>query len=200
MKQTVIALTVLFLAGCSQKSQVLPGVDTRLQLGLLYLEQRAYPLAQRHLRQAMTQAPDDYRSHLAMARYHHDTGDNTQAARSYKTARQLQPKNRDVINNYGAFLCRLGQYDAAQQQFEIALKSSSGDARRQALENAGYCYLNAGVWKNAKALLIEATAHDPVRQRELLAEARRRKSQQEFTAFQLLTEVYHHRASDTGST
>lgn len=187
-----IWLAVLLFSGCTASVQRSELVETRLQLGLDYLALGELPFARRNLQQALTLAPQDYRCQLAMARYFQQAGDVPAADARYQAARRLAGENRDVINNYGAFLCRLGQYDAAQQQFSKAADGAENSGRADAVENAGYCYLHAGEQQKAKEALIKATRHDPQRGAALLAEAERRFGKKERTATRLLLDVYQH--------
>lgn len=180
-------LVALLLAGCSLKTPRGELAGTRLQLGLAWLAQDQLAPAERNLRQALQLAPDDYRCRLAMARYFQRVGDNASAQEHYQKAVALAGQNRDVINNYGAFLCLLGQYDAAQQQFSKAIRIPG---RADALENAGYCYLRAGEAQKAKAALLEATQNDAEKGAALLAEAERRFGKNERDSSRLLLDVY----------
>lgn len=180
-------LAALLLFGCSQTAQHGELAGTRLQLGLAWLAQDRLAPAERNLRQALALAPDDYRCRLAMARYYQRVGDNALALENYREAAKLAEQNRDVINNYGAFLCLLGQYDAARQQFSKAAHSAG---RVDALENQGYCYLRAGEPQKAKAALLEATRNEATKGAALLAEAERRFGKNERDSSRLLLDVY----------
>jgi len=185
-------LAVLLLAGCVAVPQRNARVQTRLQLGLDYLLLDNLPAARRNLQQAEELAPKDYRVQLAMARYYQRSGDWTEAGGRYQKALRLAGQNRDVFNNYGAFLCLLGQYDAAQQQFSKAAELPEIGARADARENAGYCYLLAGEQDKARAALVEATQHAEARGRALLAEAERRFGKHEQEVARLLLDTYQH--------
>lgn len=183
-------LAMWLVAGCGVSPQSSELAQTRLQLGLTYLARDDLQAAQRNLSQAIHLAPHDYRNQLAMARYQQRVEDHDAAFSSYETARKLAGQNREVINNYGAFLCHLRQYDAAQQQFSHAAELAESGARADAVENAGYCYLLAGDLPQAKAALIEATQLSPAKGPTLLAEAERRFGKQEREESRLLLEVY----------
>ncbi|RAP72310.1 hypothetical protein ACZ87_00865 [Candidatus Erwinia dacicola] len=58
-----------------------------------------------------------------------------------------------MLNNYGAFPCSLGQYDAAQWQFSRAIEDSADGLRADTLKNSGYCFLNAGQQEKARHAL-----------------------------------------------
>ncbi|WP_428943768.1 type IV pilus biogenesis/stability protein PilW [Pantoea sp. FN060301] len=191
-KGIVPGLIILVLTGCGPSAQRSELAQTRLQLGLSYLALNELPAAKRNLQQAVQLAPEDYRTQLAMARYQQRAGQNESARERYRIAWDLAPQNRDVLNNYGAFLCGLRQYDAAQRQFSKAAELSGNDGRDDALENAGYCYLNAGEQQKAKVALLEATKRDPDKGKALLAEAERRFGKGEYASARLLSDVYQH--------
>jgi len=186
-KGLLFLLVALLFSGCGLTSQRSELAGTRLQLGLAWLAQDELALAERNLRQAVALAPNDYRCRLAMARYYQRAGDNAAALENYRKAAALAEQNRDVINNYGAFLCLLGQYDAARQQFSKAAHTAG---RADALENAGYCYLRAGEPQKARVALLKATQNDAEKGAALLAEAERRFGKNERDTSRLLLDVY----------
>lgn len=189
-KGLLMLLGLLLLSGCGSTQHTSELAQTRLQLGLEYLARDDLTAAQRNLQQAVKLAPHDYRNQLALARYQQRAGQRDAALSSYEMARKLAGQNREVINNYGAFLCHLGQYDAAQQQFSRAAELAERGARADAVENAGYCSLLAGDLPRAKAALIEATQHSPEKGMTLLAEADRRFGKKEREISRLLLDVY----------
>ena len=137
------------LAGCSgsapeKEAQVSEAGQTRLQLGLEYLQQGDMDAARQNLEKALDAAPQDYRTQLGMALYAQRNGENAEAEQRYRQALKLAPGNGTVLNNYGAFLCGLGQYVPAQQQFSAAALVPDYGQVADSLENAGYCFLKAG--------------------------------------------------------
>ena len=188
-------LALLLLTGCQQTQYPGELTQIRLQLGLDYLARDNLPAAQRNLQQAVTLSPQDYRTHLALARFYQRSENRGAASEHYRKALLLAGQNRDVINNYGAFLCSLGQYDAAQQQFSKAAELPENGVRADARENAGYCYLQAGEQDKARIALTEATQNAVDKGRVLLAEAERRFGKNEHEISRLLLDVYHHNFS-----
>lgn len=180
----------MLLSGCQRPPQRESLVDTRLQLGLAWLARGELSAAERNLQRALALAPEDYRTRLAMARFQQQSGDAAAAAESYRQARQLAPQNGYVLNNYGAFLCGLRQYDAAQRQFSRVAESSTGGLRADSIENSGYCYLNAGEPEPARDALAKTVRYDPARGMLLLAEAERRYGKGRRAESRLLLDVY----------
>ncbi|AUX73402.1 type IV pilus biogenesis/stability protein PilW [Erwinia pyrifoliae] len=186
------AMLLLLLVGCQTSPQRHVRVETRIQLGLAYLSKGNMDAARRNLQRALSQAPDDYRVQLAMARYQQQTGDRSRAEHHYHRALAQAPSNGYVLNNYGAFLCGLGQYDAAQRQFSLARKDSANGLRADSVENSGYCFLNAGQQEKARQALVDAVQTDPTKGLPMLAEAARRLGKGRRSESRLLLDVYQH--------
>ncbi len=185
--------TLLFLvSGCVTETKNPAAAQTRLQLGLIYLAQGELDAAQRNLQRAQLIAPKDYRVQLALARLHQAQKEDDTAQRHYLVALQLAPFNGYVLNNYGAFLCGLGQYDAAQQQFILAGRQPEKGAKADSLENAGYCYLKAGEQGLAREMLVQAIKLDRKKGRSMLAAAEKQFGKETRVETRILLDVYKH--------
>lgn len=182
---------IMLLAGC-QTSPPDALFETRIQLGMAWLARGNADAARRNLQRAIVLAPGDYRTQLAMARYQQQTGNNSMAQQHYRRALKLAAQNSYVLNNYGAFLCGLGQYDAAQRLFSKAVEDSANGLRADSVENSGYCFLNAGQHEKARKALVEAVRTDPTKGMLMLAEAERRFGKGSRADSRLLLDVYQH--------
>ncbi|MNM24170.1 Beta-barrel assembly-enhancing protease [compost metagenome] len=185
------------LVGCSgsapEEKDALPEAgQTRLQLGLEYLKQGDLNAARQNLEKAADAAPQDYRTQLAMALYEQRIGENSAAEQRYQQALKLAPNNGTVLNNYGAFLCSLGQYVPAQQQFSAAAVAPDYGQVADSLENAGYCFLKAGQNDEARTLLTRAMKIDPDKGTPLLVEAEKQFGEGKRAQSQLLLDSYQH--------
>ncbi|RYM69559.1 type IV pilus biogenesis/stability protein PilW [Serratia liquefaciens] len=185
------------LAGCSgsapEEKDALPEASqTRLQLGLEYLKQGDLNAARQNLEKAADAAPQDYRTQLGMALYEQRIGENSAAEQRYQQALKLAPNNGTVLNNYGAFLCSLGQYVPAQQQFSAAAVAADYGQVADSLENAGYCFLKAGQNDEARILLTRALKIDPDKGTPLLVEAEKQFGEGKRAQSQLLLDSYQH--------
>ncbi|OSM97982.1 type IV pilus biogenesis/stability protein PilW [Lonsdalea populi] len=172
-----LAVVCVMIGGCvstAETDSLSPQAQTRLQLGLAYLERGRFDVAHSNLLSALKAAPDDYRTQLGMALYEQQIGENAAAEKRYQQLLRQSPSNGSVMNNYGAFLCGLGQYVMAQQQFSRAALLPDHPQVADALENAGYCFLDAGRSDEAKQRLHRALNYDPRKGRRLLAEAEHR--------------------------
>lgn len=173
------------LAGCAERS-----VETSPdRAAALPLPQQAFtalargdlPQAQQALSQLSASAPDDYRTLLLTAMYQQQRGQLQTAAQGYRQALAAAPDSATVMNNYGAFLCTLGQYVAAQQQFNAAASFS-----------AGSCFLHAARPDEARRLFIRALKADPQQGAHLLAAASQALQQGKRTEARLMLDVYNH--------
>ncbi|MFC3396405.1 type IV pilus biogenesis/stability protein PilW [Brenneria rubrifaciens] len=190
-----LIIVAMLLAGCAHSSRetINPAVaHTRLQLGLEYLARNNLDAARQNLEKALAIAPQDYRTQLGMALYEQRIGENESAGRRYQRALTLAPESGSVMNNYGAFLCGLGQYDAAQRQFSAAAQLPDYSQVADALENAGYCFFKAGQNDEARNLLSRALKYDPAKGVTLVAEADKQFSTGNHERAKLLLDIYQH--------
>ncbi|MES2217513.1 MAG: type IV pilus biogenesis/stability protein PilW [Pseudomonadota bacterium] len=131
------------------------------QLGITYLQHQQVQLAKQKLLLALQEDPNIPETWYAMAFYLEVTGDNTQANQYYLKALALAPKNGEAHNNYGTYLCRTGNYQAAISQFMVAVQDSDYLDTASAYENAGLCSLKIPNRKMAANYFKQALGHDP---------------------------------------
>lgn len=137
-------------------------------------------------------APDDYRPLLLTARYQQLSGQPQAAEHSYRQALALAPASGTVMNNYGAFLCSLGQYVKAQQQFTAAVRLPDEGWVAGAFFRAGACFLRAARPDEARRLFARALKADSHYGKRLLTDATQALQQNERTDARLMLDVYTH--------
>lgn len=137
------------------------------RLGLAYLQQGNRSLAKRKLLLAMSQAPDSADVNASMAYFMEKSGDMDKAAQFYQKAMTLAPGAGTQLNNYGAFLCRRGQYREAEKYFMKAVKDVGYDHTAGAYENAGLCVMAVSDDLAATTYFTKALEQDPSRQQSL---------------------------------
>ncbi|EJL6956989.1 type IV pilus biogenesis/stability protein PilW [Vibrio cholerae] len=156
-------VTVTETAGNATQSDPTEMAEARIALGLGYLENGSMIKARENLEKALQHAPDYYRSQLSMAHYYEAVGENDSARKMYRTSLSEHPKNGNVLNNFGTFLCKQGEYDTADQYFRRAVEQPYYYLISASYENAGLCALKAGKTDNAREYFKRAIDHDPNR-------------------------------------
>ncbi|MGC9553293.1 type IV pilus biogenesis/stability protein PilW [Vibrio metoecus] len=177
MKRMLAVGVILALSGCvtvtetsdiAAQSDPTEMAEARIALGLGYLENGSMIKARENLEKALQHAPDYYRSQLSMAHYFEMVGENDSARKIYQSALNQHPKNGNVLNNFGTFLCKQGEYDTADQYFRRAVEQPYYYLISASYENAALCALKAGKNDNAREYFKRAVDHDPNRLMSIL--------------------------------
>ena len=177
VRWTMYPLLCSLMIGCvtvDQAGNKKAGVDkveaaeARISLGLTYLENGQWQRARDNLEIALTYAPKYYRAQNAMAYYYQQVDEPEQAEAIYKQALRDSPKNGDVQNNYGAFLCAQERYDEAIAAFEKAIAQPYYYLTSASYENAALCSLKQGSEPEAREFFDKALAYDPYRPMSML--------------------------------
>lgn len=146
-------IAMLLLAGCSSQ---LPqqaefnhseAVKARINLALAYLEQHDFAKAKENIDKALEHDSTDYLPYSVSAYYYQQIGETENAEQAYTHAIALSQTQSadysprpDVLNNYGTFLCKHGQFAQAYTAFEQALASQQPYYHQaDTLENIALC-------------------------------------------------------------
>lgn len=174
----LVFLSVLLLIACSthQKPSADEGrverkataADYNVQLGLGYLSSGNIQRAKKKLLTALEQAPQSADVNGAMGYYAEVTGDTELAKQYYKKAMRYARGQGSQLNNYGAFLCRQGNYQEAEKYFIAAVEDPDYLNAAGAYENAGLCAAAIPDLERAQYYFTRALKHDPRRPRSLL--------------------------------
>lgn len=169
----LFVLGSVFLQACvsnnANESAVLKKADLskassyNVQLGLGYLKQGDRPRAKKKLLTALEQEPKSPDANSAIAYYFEQTSEQEQAEKYYLKAISLATNAGAQQNNYGAFLCRKGDYKKAEYYFLKAVKDQQYVHTAGAYENAGLCALLATNENKAKLYFVKALNQDPAR-------------------------------------
>ncbi len=136
---------------------------TRIELGFNYLDSGDSANAKLNFERAMEFAPKLQQAHVAIAFYYQQVGEVGKAHKAYQLGISTANQRGDLHNNYGVFLCGLGQYDAAQTQFEQAVIQPGYYAMAASFENSGLCALKAQQTELAFRAFVRAVEHQPQR-------------------------------------
>jgi type IV pilus assembly protein PilF len=136
-------------------------------LGLGYLKQGHVERAKAKLLLALAQDDRNATAYAAMAYFLERTGDQHAAESYYQKALRIAPDEGELLNNYGAYLCRAHHYDTAEHYFLRAATQQQYVNTVAAYENAALCALDAKQYDKAHQYFEKALAQDGLRARSL---------------------------------
>ncbi len=129
-----------------------------VQLGIGYLQQNNLELANEKLSKALRQDPKSAAAHNAYAILQDRLLQAEKAEYHYKRATELDRKNSQANNNYGAFLCRNGRELEAEEYFIRALDNPLYSTPEYAYTNAAICLIKVDQRDKARDYLRKALA------------------------------------------
>lgn len=141
----ILIFFTFFLAGCSSvgvKSDKAASVNA--DLGIRYLQSGRLQLANEKLLKALQQNPNSPKANYYFAILQQRLGNTAKAGQFFKKAVNLSPKDPEVRNSYGSYLCDNGQHQAAIQQFTVAFNDPLYIKPELAYTNAGNCLRKTG--------------------------------------------------------
>ncbi|WP_341501794.1 type IV pilus biogenesis/stability protein PilW [Gallaecimonas sp. GXIMD4217] len=153
---------------------------TRVQLGLTYLRSGDSAKAKMHLEKAEEFAPKLPEVYFSQGYYYQTVGEMALAEQAYRKAVDLDDENGEALNNFGAFLCRMGRYEESITYFKKAVRAPGYIRVAGAYENAGLCARMGDMAAEAEEYLSSALSHDPKRATSLLAMAELRFNRQDY--------------------
>ena len=118
MRKGSLVLVVSLLVGCHSTPHSQQSVALRLYLGEQYLRLNQLDHAARNFRKVTVLQPKSSQGWWGLAQTTAQQGDTAAALSYYQYAYQMAPENARLRDNYGAFLCALGQYDEARRIVE----------------------------------------------------------------------------------
>jgi type IV pilus assembly protein PilF len=134
---------------------------TRVSLGLGYLRMGNMSQAKQNLEKAKKFAPEMVQVYTGFAHYYETVGENKLAIASFEQALLLKSDDADTLNNYGVFLCRQDQTEAAEKQLLKAIAVPSYILVAKSYENLSSCFLQKDNFDKAEMYLYKAVMHSP---------------------------------------
>lgn len=122
-----------------------------VQLGIGYYHRGNLELANEKLIKAMTQDPKSSQAHHAYAVLQNRFMDVEKTELHFKKAIELDSKNSEALNNYGAFLCTSNRLQKAEEMFMQAVDNPLYRSPEVAYTSAAVCLLKGGVTHQTKA-------------------------------------------------
>jgi len=146
-KLLVLVVVLLFVSACASTSTDAPltenqkAAEINIQLGVRYLAQKEYQLADKKLRRAMKQDPRSATAQWVFALLQERLGEYVVAEKHFRKAISLDPKDSKAQNNYGTFLCNQKRPLEAEKAFLKAVENPLYAEASSAYANAGTCML-----------------------------------------------------------
>ncbi|MGV6859246.1 MAG: type IV pilus biogenesis/stability protein PilW [bacterium] len=175
----ILACAAVFVTGCVSGGYNTiehnpKAAEINMRLGLGYLKQGSYELANTKLSRALQQAPELAETNWAFAVLQETIDHPEEAQKYYRKALRLSPDAPDILNGYGSFLCKQGKVQSAYTQFEKVAQNKLYPKPETALNNAGVCALKNKDPKTAeryfrRALKANPTYASPLYQMALIA-------------------------------
>jgi type IV pilus assembly protein PilF len=143
---SILIFILSLLVGCStttsdekNSGKENKAAQINIRLGAAYLERKDIARAKQKFLLALKEGPTLPEAWYSMGYFYESTGNIDQAKSFYLKALQLAPRRGDVLNNYGTYLCRTGQYKKAIENFSLAVQDTEYLDSASAYENAGLC-------------------------------------------------------------
>ncbi|MET0983415.1 MAG: type IV pilus biogenesis/stability protein PilW [Telluria sp.] len=134
----------------------------RLQLAVGYYQQGKHDIALDEVKQAIAADPAYADAYGMRALIYTAMGQVALADENYRQALRLAPRNPELANNYGSFLCQTANRPVeAMRQFDAALKNPSYQTPVSAQVNAGVCSLKTKNYDAAERYLLDALRYNP---------------------------------------
>ena len=135
--------------------------DVNVKLAVGYYQRKDYQTAREKLEKAIEQDPENVTAYKTLAYLYATLGLNDEARVKYQEATDLKPNDPDLANNYGAFLCSIGELEEAQAAFKKSYSDPFYKSIYLAESNAGSCYLKEAEYKKAESLLRRSLRVEP---------------------------------------
>jgi type IV pilus assembly protein PilF len=134
---------------------------TEIALAEQYIQSEQYDVALDRLERATKLDPNSAAAYTMLGLLYERINRPAQADASYAKSVKLAPDKGDVLNNYGAWLCRSGHMAEADEWFRKAVADPFYKTPTVALGNASACALKAGKPELAEGYDRQVLAIDP---------------------------------------
>lgn len=134
-------------------------INTELAIG--YMREENLAAARDKIEKALEQNPRTARTQMVAGFVYDRLGDKRKAERHYDEAVRLAKGDPDIMNNAGAYFCRIGQYKRGE---ELLLQAAASPLYRTpdvAYGNAGRCARSDGRAKDAEQYFRKALSINP---------------------------------------
>ena len=165
----VLFTILVFIGACASsqpdgpynESNSRKAAESNTSLGLEYMNRGQYEVALGKLKKAIREDPGYAPAQTVIAVLYESIGEMELAGKHYRKAFEADPKNGDVNNNYGVYLCKTSGQDKAVDHFLTALDDPFYSSPAVALTNAGSCALGKADLATANDFLRRALKIEP---------------------------------------
>lgn len=133
---------------------------TNIQLAVGYLEQGRTELALEKIQRALDRNDNSAQAHTVAGVIYERIGDINRAAYHYRKAVDIDGDTGQMLNNYGAFLCKHDEYEKGVEYLERAVQDPFYNTPAAAMTNAGHCAQRLGQDERAQAFYQRALELD----------------------------------------
>ena len=204
----LVAVIILaaVIQGCAQK----PVRDSReestdpekaaeiyTELGLGYLQQGRYELAQNKLGRALELHGGNADTHHYIAEVYKQLGEFDLADKHYRRAVALTPNDHRLLNNYGAYLCDRTRFEKAEEYFLRAAALPRNKTPEFAYENIALCALRVDNMDKAESYFRKALELRPQLPKSLLRMAELTLNQGEYLSARAFLQRFHGVVTET---
>lgn len=135
--------------------------ENNMLRGVEYMKLAKYDIALKALQSALGQDPNYASAHGVIAVLYERLEEIDKARYHHKQAIKLNPMDSNIQNNYGQFLCKQGQQEAAYQRFLQAVDNPVYSTPHIPYTNAALCALRFKNPSKAKSFLRKALQANP---------------------------------------
>jgi len=129
--------------------------DLNYQLGARYYQSGNYELARDRLMLSIELGPSGI-AYSTLGRTYEALDNLRLATEAYENSVRVAPRNFEVQNAYGVFLCNQRQFDKAEKHFAKAAGHPENDNAEVTLTNAGVCMLQKPNFEAAETFFRQA--------------------------------------------
>ncbi len=128
----------------------------RLELAANYFQQGQTNVALDELKQALTADPTFVDAHNLRGLVYMRLNDNALAEESFRRALALNPRDGDVLHNYGWLLCQQKRYSESVAMFGRAIATPQYEGQAKTLMTQGICQIGAGQAAEGERSLLQS--------------------------------------------
>lgn len=149
------------LITASDESDGSKRAKVRMELAAAYFGRGQMTTALDQVKLAIIANPNQSEAYNLRGLIYANLGDDVLAEESFRRALQLNPRDADVMQNFGYYLCQKKRYPEANALFDQALAVPRYLDAPRTLLTQGVCQAQAGQLPQAEATLLQSYQLDP---------------------------------------